>query len=124
MHFQPVDQAPRFAVPGATFTTLSSPTLGARENAVWLVRMEPGRPGAPHRVSREETFVALSGKAHAWIDGQRHDLAAGSVLAVPAGALLSVANPGPETFEAIAVMPVGAVVSMGGEAPFVPPWAA
>lgn len=124
MHFQPVDRAPRFAVPGATFTTLSSPTLGSSENAVWLVRVEPGRPGAPHRISREETFVALSGKAHASIDGQVHDLLAGSALAVPAGALLTLANPGPEPFEAIAVMPVGATVSMGDESPFIPPWAA
>lgn len=124
MHFQPADHAPRFSLPGATFTTLSAPTMGARENAVWLVRVEPGRPGAPHRISREETFVALSGNAQISIDGRVHDLAAGSALAVPAGALLALANPGPGPFEAIAVMPVGAAVSMGDQAPFVPPWAA
>lgn len=124
MPFQPADRAPRFAMPGATFTTLSSPNSGARDNAVWHVRVEPGRPGAAHRISREETFVALAGKAHASIDGRMHDLVAGSALAVPAGALLTLANPGPEPFEAIAVLPVGATVSMGEAAPFVPPWAA
>lgn len=124
MRFQPTEPASTFAVPGATFTTLSSPSRGARENAVWLVRMAPGRPGAPHRVSREETFVALSGRAQASIDGQVHELAAGSALVVPAGALLSMANPGPDMFEAIAVMPVGATVSIDAQAPFVPPWAA
>ena len=124
MSFNPAASAPSFALPGVTFTTLSSPGLGARENAVWLVQMEPGRPGQPHRISREETFVALSGVAEVTVDGQLHVLGAGQALAVPAGAQLSMGNPGPGRFEAIAVLPVGATVSMQGDAPFVPPWAA
>ena len=123
MTFQPPGSAPSFSIPGVTVTTLSSPSLGARENAVWLVRLAPGRPGAPHRLSREETFVALVGKAEAFIDGVVHELRAGSALVVPAGASLAMANPGPQPFEALAILPVGAVVSSGNEPPFVPPWA-
>jgi hypothetical protein len=38
--------------------------------------------------------------------------------------MLRVANPHAEPFEAITVLPVGALVQRPGAAPFVPPWAA
>ena len=55
--------APTFTLPGVHFTTLSAPSRGARENAVWEVMLEPGVAGSPHVLTREETFVALEGAA-------------------------------------------------------------
>ena len=69
--------APIFNLPGICFTTLSSPRRGARENAVWEVTVDPGVVGSPHRLTREETFVALEGSAVVEVDGQRHELAGG-----------------------------------------------
>jgi quercetin dioxygenase-like cupin family protein len=116
--------APVFERPGVTFTGLTSPQRGARENSVWRFRVEPGAPGHPHRVTREETFVALQGRALIDVDGETHALAAGDAIAIPAGARLQLSNPGAEPFEGLAVLPVGGQVLVEGQAPFVPPWAA
>lgn len=116
--------APTFNLPGIRFTTLSSPSRGARENAVWEVTVEPGVAGSPHRLTREETFVALEGSAIVEVDGQRHELAAGSALVVEPGQTLSLANAGPQAFRALAVFPVGGQAVMGDGPAFTPPWAA
>ncbi len=116
--------APVFERPGVTLTGLTSPQRGARENSVWRFRVQPGAPGHPHRVTREETFVALKGSALVAVDGETHMLAAGDAIAIPAGARLQMSNPGTVPFEGIAVLPVGGEVLVDGQAPFVPPWAA
>lgn len=116
--------APIFNLPGIRFTTLSSPRRGARENAVWEVSVESGVAGSPHRLTREETFVALEGCAIVEVDGQRHELAAGSALVVEAGQTLALSNAGPQPFRALAVFPVGGQAVIGDGAAFTPPWAA
>jgi mannose-6-phosphate isomerase-like protein (cupin superfamily) len=116
--------APTFTLPGVHFTTLSAPSRGARENAVWEVTLEPGVAGSPHVLTREETFVALEGSAVAEIDGERCELAAGSALVVAPGRRFSLSNPGPASFRALAVFPVGGQVQVEGKPQFTPPWAA
>ena len=118
------NDAPVFELPGVTFTGLTSPTRGSRENSVWRVVVQPGTLGTPHRVTREETFVAMQGRALIEVDGVAYDLPAGSALAVPSGSTLSLTNPGPDSFHAVAVLPVGGQVALGDEPPFTPPWAA
>ncbi|MBX3625923.1 MAG: cupin domain-containing protein [Rhizobacter sp.] len=116
--------APVFALPGVTFTGLASPNRGSKENAVWRLSMAPGTAPRTHRLTREEIFVALSGRAEVTLAGQQHTLAAGSALVVPADADFALSNPHDEPFEAVAVLPVGGQAVVPGEAPFVPPWAA
>lgn len=116
--------APRFDLPGVRFTTLSAPSRGARENAVWEVTLDPGVTGSPHVLTREETFVALEGTAIADIEGQLFALRAGDALVVPAGRVFSLANPGTQPFRALAVYPVGGQVLVEGRPQFTPPWAA
>ncbi len=116
--------APIFDLPGVRFTTLSSPSRGARENALWEVSVEPGTRGSPHRLTREETFVALDGSAIVEIDGQRHELSAGNALVVEAGRTLALSNAGPRAFRALAVFPVGGQAVIGDGPAFTPPWAA
>lgn len=113
-----------FTLPGVHFTTLSAPSRGARENAVWEVTLEPGAAGSPHMLTREETFVALEGSAVADIDGECCELTAGSALVVEAGRLFSLSNPGRAPFRALAVYPVGGQVLVEGRPQFTPPWAA
>lgn len=116
--------APTFNLPGIRFTTLSSPSRGARENAVWEVTVEPGVAGSPHRLTREETFVALEGSAFVEVDGMRHELAAGNALVIEAGQTLALSNAGTQAFRALAVFPVGGQAVIGDGAAFTPPWAA
>ncbi|MEO7756227.1 MAG: cupin domain-containing protein [Dokdonella sp.] len=113
-----------FSLPGITFTGLASPCRGSNENAVWLIRLDPGAPPVPHRVTREEIFVALSGVAEAIVGDSRHKLEPGCALVVPADVEFALSNPGELPFEAVVVMPVGGCAVVGEQAPFVPPWAA
>jgi quercetin dioxygenase-like cupin family protein len=116
--------APRFELPGVTFTGLASPARGARETSVWRIAMAPGTPGTPHSVDREEIFIATAGRAQVTLAGEAHELAAGDALVVPAGVAFALANPHTEPFEAVAALPVGGkAVLPNGEA-FVPPWVA
>ena len=115
--------APIFNLPGIRFTTLASPSRGARETAVWEVTVEPGVDGSPHQLTREEIFVALEGRAAVEVNGQRHELAAGSALVVEAGQTLALSNPGSEPFRAVAVFPVGGQAVIGDKPAFTPPWA-
>ncbi len=118
------DQAPTFSVPGVSFVTLASPSRGATANSIWHFAVEPGTRGTAHRVSREETFVALKGRALLTVAGATHELVAGDAFVVPADTALSLGNPWQERFEAIAVLPVGGEVRVGDQPAFVPPWAA
>lgn len=118
------NDAPIFTLPGIRFTTLASPRRGARENAVWEVLVEPGVTGSPHRLTREETFVALEGSARVEVDGEPHELAAGSALVVGAGQTLALSNTASLPFRALAVFPVGGQAVIGDGPAFTPPWAA
>lgn len=110
-------------IPGARFETLASPSLGSEETSVWRLRLEPHTPGVPHRVTREEIFVALDGSATASLDGEAVSLVAGSSLILPPDVELALAT-GADGFQAIVCMPVGGQGRLGEGEPFTPPWAA
>jgi mannose-6-phosphate isomerase-like protein (cupin superfamily) len=116
--------APVFKIPRATFTGLASPSRGSQENAVWRVTLDPGAPGVPHQLTREEVFIALSGRAVVSLDNTTIHLGPGDSLIVPAFTEFALANPSDTAFEAIAVLPVGGRGIVGGGEPFVPPWSA
>jgi len=115
--------APVFRLPGLQVVGLASPCRGAAETCMWRLALEPGAPGVPHRVTREEIFVALRGTAVATIDRSEQTLSAGDTLVVPANTEFSLANPGGEPFEAMVALPVGGQAITGQDAPFTPPWA-
>jgi quercetin dioxygenase-like cupin family protein len=115
------DDAPVFDAGGATITGLASPTRGAREVAAWRVRFAPDAPSPTHALTREETFLVLTGSVTARFADHAETAGPGDALIVPAGTAFSlVAVGGPA--EAIGVMPVGgqAVTAVGA---FTPPWA-
>ncbi len=123
MPFIPAAEARIFDIPGVRFAGLAAPSRGATENAVWIVTLQPGTPGMPHSLTREEIFVAIAGAARATVDGAPHELSEGSALVVPAGAEFSLSNPHAAPFRAVVVLPVGGQARIAGEAPFTPPWA-
>lgn len=112
-----------FNISGTTFTALAAPSRGASETAAWRLNVEAGTVGTPHRVTREEIVVALSGRAQATVNGQVHDIETGGTLIVPASSTFALGNPFDASFEAIAIYPVGGEVVVGDAAPFTPPWA-
>ncbi len=112
-----------FDIPGVTFTGLAAPSRGARENAVWRLRMLPGTPANPHRLTREEVIVAISGNARVTIGGVDADLPEGCAVIVPPDTEFSLFNPGDVPFEAVAVLPVGGKAILPGTPAFTPPWA-
>lgn len=115
--------APTFSLPHATFTGLAAPSRGAVETSVWRTVLAPRSGGAPHSLTREEIFVAITGRAVAEIDGERIEMTAGDALVVPADRTLSLSNPHDEPFEAVCVFPVGGQAKQGDADPFIPPWA-
>ena len=119
----PFAGAPTFDVPGIRFTGLAAPSRGASENSVWLIAIEPGAPGMPHSVTREEIFVATQGQAELVLDGATQVLTPGDAAVVPAHTPFSLANPHDEPFHAVVVLPVGGQ-AVTGDGEFTPPWAA
>ena len=119
----PSATAPTFDVPGVRFTGLAAPSRGASENSVWLIAIEPGAPGTPHSVTREEIFVATHGRAELQLDGTTQVLEPGDAAVVPAHTRFSLANPHDEPFHAVVVLPVGGQ-AVTDEGEFTPPWAA
>jgi mannose-6-phosphate isomerase-like protein (cupin superfamily) len=117
-------QAPQFAVAGTTFTSLAAPSRGATDTAVWSVEVASGVNGTPHRLTREEVFVAIAGCARVTISGESHDLAAGDALVVPPDTDFALSNPYGDSFKAIVAFPVGGQAVIPGKDPITPPWAA
>lgn len=119
---QPADHR-SFSLSGTTFTSVAAPSLGTSEIAAWRLHVEPGTVGTPHRITREEILVAISGRAQATVNGDVVDIDAGGSLIVPASSTFALGNPYDGAFEAIAMFPVGGEVIVGDAAPFTPPWA-
>jgi quercetin dioxygenase-like cupin family protein len=115
--------APTFTLPGVTFTGLAAPSRGCRETAVWQVRVEPGAPGTPHSMDREEVFVATAGRAVAQVGDETYRVAAGDAFVVPAHTSFALTADGEVPFEAVVALPVGGQACMTDGEPFVPPWA-
>lgn len=114
-------EAPVFQLPGLTVVGLASPSRGATETCVWQITVAPHTGGLPHRITREEVFVAIAGTARASLDGQDHDLSAGDALLVPADTELALSNPSPEPFQAVVSFPVGGK-AITRDGVITPPW--
>ena len=69
-------EAPVFQLPGIHITGLAAPSRGSVENAAWRMRMEPRTPPLVHRVTREEIFIALGGRAILHMGTGEHELVA------------------------------------------------
>ena len=113
--------SPVFDIGNAVITGLVSPSRGAHDVAAWRIRFGPDAPSPTHSLTREETFLVLSGTLDARYADHVETAGPGDALIVPAEVEFSVtASRGPA--EAICVMPVGgeAVTAQGT---FVPPWA-
>ena len=105
------------------FTSLTTPSSGATDTAVWRVELAPGTPAPPHSVTREEVLVVLSGVATVRL-GDAHDIArAGDAIVVPPGVPFELSNAGDQELRMVCCMPVGGGARAADGTVFIPPWA-
>jgi quercetin dioxygenase-like cupin family protein len=105
------------------FTSLATPSSGSLDVAVWEVRLTPGHPATPHRLTHHEVFVATAGRAIATLDGRTHEVVAGDCLVVPPDTDLTLEPADAEGFTALCLLPAGGKAVIGDGEPFTPPWA-
>ena len=115
------DDAPVFALPGATFTAYAAPSRGAAQVSLWAVELEAGSTSAPHHMDSEEIFFGQSGSAVAVVDGVERPIGPGDCLILAAGTTFSFRVGADEPVRAVACMRAGGQATMDGET-FAPPW--
>src|SRR3954447_14714389 len=103
----PAPPAPTHELGGARFTSLATPSRGSTDTSVWLVEITPGTAPTPHRLTREEVFVVLAGRAHVQLDGDVSVAEAGDAIVVPADVPSCSAPPWGQTLRALGRLPVG-----------------
>ena len=108
---------------GVRFTSFAAPSRGSAELCAWRIDVPAGAPGLPHRVSREEVLCILSGSVRAVVDGRAEVAAAGDVVVLPAGSVVSVGNPGPGPAAAWVTASAGLAGVLPDGTGFTPPWA-
>ncbi|MFO0746560.1 MAG: cupin domain-containing protein [Myxococcota bacterium] len=124
MPVMPSPDAPTHALGATAFTSLATPSRGgARDTCVWKVTIAPGTPATPHRLTREEVFVVLAGRAAVRIGDDRSAAAAGDAIVVPPDTDFELAPAGDEPLSALCCLPVGGQAYLAGGQPFTPPWA-
>jgi quercetin dioxygenase-like cupin family protein len=76
----------RIETPGATMTTLASPTLGATaELSLWKVAMAADAEGPLHTFDSEQLWTVLEGDICASIAAEDKHLSPGDTVVIPAG---------------------------------------
>jgi mannose-6-phosphate isomerase-like protein (cupin superfamily) len=107
---------------GTHFTSLATPSRGSSETAVWRVVVEPGVVPTPHRLTREEVFVVLAGRADVTLAGVGSVACVGDAIVVPPDTDFALSNGGPDELELVCCLPVGGQ-AVTADATFTPPWA-
>jgi quercetin dioxygenase-like cupin family protein len=97
-----------FVLMGSTLTFKDEPD----DNGDALLASEhecpPGLGVPPHRERNHEAFYVLDGTLEVEADGERYRLEAGAFLAMPAGVVHSLHNPGPDTMRVLTIVSPGA----------------
>ncbi|SHN44499.1 cupin domain-containing protein [Cryptosporangium aurantiacum] len=117
------DSAVTHEVHGSRFTSYVRPAVGSAELCAWRLDVPAGTTGVPHRPSREEVLVILSGSAEVTLDGEVRTATAGDVVLVPAGASFRV-DVGDEPLRAWVTTSVGLTAELPDGSTLTPPWAA
>jgi quercetin dioxygenase-like cupin family protein len=107
---------------GATFNSFVAPSSGSTELCAWRLEVDSGTPGIPHRVSREEVLLIMSGEVTVTIDGIVTALRAGEVAFVPAGAMFGLDNTSGAPATAWVTTTVGFAATLPDGSSITPPW--
>jgi len=107
---------------GATFNSFVAPSSGSSELCAWRLDVAPGTIGVPHRVSREEVLLVLTGELTATIDGVGTTVRAGEVVFVPAGAQFALDNTSDSAATAWVTTSIGLEATLADGSSISPPW--
>lgn len=107
---------------GATFHSFAAPARGATELCAWRVDVAAGTVGVPHRVSREEVLLVLSGVLSVTLDEVTASVSAGEVIVVPAGARFRIDNVSAVPASAWVTTNVGLTATLPDGSTLSPPW--
>jgi quercetin dioxygenase-like cupin family protein len=107
---------------GATFNSFVAPSSGSRELCAWRLEVGPGTVGMPHRVSREEVLVVLTGELTATVEDAVTTVRAGDVIFVPAGARFGLDNTSATAATAWVTTSVGLEATLADGSTISPPW--
>ena len=118
----PAPADPTHDIGAARFTSLATPSRGSTETSVWRVAIDRGAPVVPHRLTREEVFVVLSGRASTTIGGIAGAAGPGDAIVVPPDTPFAIANDGDDVLHMVCCLPVGGQPVIEDET-FTPPWA-
>jgi quercetin dioxygenase-like cupin family protein len=119
----PADRAVVFEAHGSRFLSYVAPSRCSAQLCAWRLEVPPGLRGVPHRPTREEVLLVLTGALTATVDGDRTALGPGDVLVVPAGAEFAV-DAGPEGCTAWVTTSPGLEAVLPDGSRLAPPWAA
>ncbi|GID92661.1 cupin domain-containing protein [Amorphoplanes digitatis] len=107
---------------GATFNSFVAPSSGSTELCAWRLEVAAGTTGVPHRVSREEVLLIMSGEVTVSIDGVVSALRPGEVAFVPAGAMFGLDNASGVPATAWVTTSVGLEATLPDGSSISPPW--
>jgi quercetin dioxygenase-like cupin family protein len=118
----PAPGASTHELPHARFYSLATPSRGSRETSVWRVQLSASLATPPHRLTREEIFVVLSGSLRVELGGVVSQAQAGDAIVVPkdTDVALSCISDGAEV---LCCLPVGGQAQLQDGQLFTPPWA-
>jgi mannose-6-phosphate isomerase-like protein (cupin superfamily) len=115
-------EAPRFELPGATFTGLASPSRGSAELCTWRLSVEPSRETPdPHELDQDEVFMVISGTVRISPGGA--ELGPGDAEVIPAGSPIQLVNTADTPAELYVAIRAGFVGTMADGTKVSPPWA-
>jgi len=115
-------QAVAHQLHGATFHSFVAPSSGSAELCAWRLEVAAGTVGVPHRVSREEVLLVISGEVTATIDGVSTTVRPGEVAFVPAGASFGLDNTSDGPASAWVTTTVGLEATLADGSSISPPW--
>ncbi|SEO39908.1 cupin domain-containing protein [Trujillonella endophytica] len=117
------DRAVLFEAHGSRFHSYVAPSRGSRQLCAWRLEVPAGLRGVPHRPTREEVLLVLTGELTATVDGSPATLGPGDVLVVPAGSEFAV-DAGPVGCTAWVTTSPGLEAVLPDGTRLAPPWAA
>ena len=123
MPFVPASEAVVYDMHGLRFVSYAASARGSRELCAWRGELPAGTAGPPHRISREEVFLVLSGRVDLTIDGETRSLDPGDVAIAPPGSSLEVSNATKEPATMWVTTSIGLKASLADGSQIAPPWA-
>jgi mannose-6-phosphate isomerase-like protein (cupin superfamily) len=108
---------------GNRFSSYAAPASGSRELCAWRLEVPAGSTGVPHRPTREEVLLVLTGVLQVALDGQPAEpVGSGDAVVVPPGELFQVDNLGPVDATAWVTTSVGLEAELPDGSRIAPPW--